>query len=203
MSGNCSCVAPAYRYLFEKKIFYENRTINKRIETKKGHHAGGVAAKTDISVRTIQRIESGDVDPRAFTLQSIAAALEVDYEVLVSAETDLGAMNEKETSRWLPLLHLSGILLLIIPPIILWIWKRDEVKNMRKHGIDVINFQLSMTLYLIPCALFSIFPILIVLAVFSQVIIIVNTVKVTNNQPYKYPLTIRFIKSESMVKVEV
>jgi uncharacterized Tic20 family protein len=114
----------------------------------------------------------------------------------------LETSNEKETSRWLPLLHLSGLLLLILPPIIIWIWKRDEVKNMRKHGIDVINSQLSMTLYLTPCALFSIFPVLIVLAVFSQVIIIVNTVKVANGQPYKYPLTIRFIKSESMVKAE-
>ena len=175
----------------------------KELRLKKGITQEELAARTDISVRTIQRIESGDVDPRAFTLQSIAAALEVDYEVLVSAEADLAASNEKETSRWLPLLHLSGILLLIIPPIILWIWKRDEVKNMRKHGIDVINFQLSMTLYLIPCALFSIFPILIVIAVFSQVIIIVNTVKVANHQPYKYPLNIRFIKSESMVKAEV
>ena len=154
----------------------------KELRLKKGITQEELAAKTDISVRTIQRIESGDVDPRAFTLQSIAAALEVDYEVLVSAETDLESSNEKETSRWLPLLHLSGILLLIIPPIILWIWKRDEVKNMRKHGIDVINFQLSMSLYLIPCVLFSIYPILIVIAVFSQVIIILNTVK-GNEQP--------------------
>ena len=60
-----------------------------------------------------------------------------------------------------------------------------------------------MSLYLIPCVLFSIYPFLIVIAVYSQVIIILNTVKVTNNQPYKYPLNIRFIKGESMVKAEV
>jgi len=175
----------------------------KELRLKKGITQEELAAKTDISVRTIQRIESGDVDPRAFTLQSIATALEVDYEVLVSTETDLAAANEKETSRWLPLLHLSGLLLLIVPPIILWIWKRDDVKNMRKHGIDVINFQLSMSLYLIPCVLFSIYPFLIVIVVYSQVMIIINTVKVTNHQPYKYPLNIRFIKGESMVEAEV
>src|SRR5688572_12853482 len=119
----------------------------KELRLKKGITQEEPAARTDISVRTIQRIESGDVDPRAFTLQSIASALEVDYEVLVRTETHSEESNEKETSRWLPLLHLGGILLLIIPPI-LWIWKRDDVKNMRKHGIDVINFQLSMSLYL-------------------------------------------------------
>ena len=175
----------------------------RELRLKKGITQEELAARTDISVRTIQRIESGDVDPRAFTLQAIAAALEVDYEVLVSAETDLTASTEKENSRRLPLLHLSGVLLLIIPPIILWIWKRDKVQNMRKHGIDVINFQLSTSLYLIPCVLFSIYPFLILIAVYSQVIIILNTVKVTNNQPYKYPLNIRFIKSESMVNAEV
>jgi uncharacterized Tic20 family protein len=173
------------------------------LRLKKGITQEELAAKTDISVRTFQRIESGEVDPRAFTLQSIATALEVDYEVLVSGERDSGTSDEKGTSRWLPLLHLSGMLLLIVPPIILWIWKRDEVTNMRKHGIDVINFQLSMSLYLIPCVLFSIYPFLIVIAVYSQVIIILNTVKVTNNQSYKYPLTIQFIKTESMAKTEV
>lgn len=169
----------------------------KKLRLKKGITQEELSAKTDISVRTIQRIESGEVDPRAFTLQSIAAALDVDFEVLAGAEETEVAVVEttkKEKSRWLPLLHLSGLLLLIIPPIILWIWKRDQVENMQKHAYDVINFQLSMTLYLLPCALFSIYPILIVLGIYSQVIIIMNTMKVTNDRNYKYPLTIHFVK---------
>ena len=101
----------------------------KELRLKKGITQEELAAKTDISVRTIQRIESGDVDPRAFTLQSIAAALEVEYEVLVNSEADLNPEDEKETNIWLPLLHLSGLLLLIVPPIILWIWKRDKVRK--------------------------------------------------------------------------
>lgn len=53
-----------------------------------------------------------------------------------------------------------------------------------------------MSLYLLPCALFSVYPILIVLGIFSQIVIIVNTVRVTGDQPYRYPLTIRFLKQE-------
>ena len=169
----------------------------KKLRQTKGITQEELSAKTDISVRTIQRIENGEVDPRAYTLQSIAAALEVDFEVLAGAEEvaiPLGETTKKEKNRWLPLLHLSGLLLLIIPPIILWIWKRDQVENMHKHAYDVINFQLSMTLYLLPCALFSIYPILIVLGIYSQVIIIMNTVKVTNERNYKYLLTIHFVK---------
>jgi transcriptional regulator with XRE-family HTH domain len=170
----------------------------KELRLKKGITQEDLAAKTDISVRTIQRIENGDVDPRAYTLQSIAAALEVDFAVLVNSEPELNAVNEKENSKWLPLLHLSGLFLFIIPPILVWIWKRDDVKDIRKHAIDVINFQLSMSLYILPFVVFFAPPILIVLGLFSQIVILVNTVRVTSHRHYKYPLSIQFLKQESV-----
>src|SRR6187551_2730618 len=113
------------------------------LRLKKGITQEELAARTDISVRTIQRIESGDVDPRAYTLQSIAAALEVDFEILATSESEAKTSNEKESKIWLPLLHLSGLLLFIVPPIIIWIWKRDEIDNIRKHAYDVVNFSLA------------------------------------------------------------
>src|SRR5690349_9589464 len=116
----------------------KTRELIKQLRQKKGITQEELAAKTDISVRTIQRIESGEVDPRAFTLQSIAAALEVDFEVLASTEsevTEQAVVNEN--SKWLSLLHLSGLLLMIIPPILVWIWKRDKVENIEKHAFDV------------------------------------------------------------------
>lgn len=169
----------------------------KELRLKKGITQEELAAKTDISVRTIQRIENGEVDPRAYTLQSIAVALEVDFLVLNNSEVDATLVEEKSSNKWLPLLHLSGLLLLIIPPILVWIWKRDEVKDIRRHAVDVINFQLSMSLYILPFAAMAIFPILIVVGLFSQIVIIVNTVKVTSNQAYRYPLTIRFLKQQN------
>ena len=166
----------------------------RELRQKKGLTQEDLAAKTDISIRTIQRIESGEVDPRAYTLQSIAAALEVDFTVLAGSETEADESMDRESNKWLPLLHLSGLLLLIIPPIILWIWKRDEVRNIRRHAIDITNFQLSMSLFLLPCLLFSVYPIAVLLAIYSQVLIIINAVKVTNEKAYKYPLSINFIK---------
>ncbi len=171
----------------------------KELRLKKGITQEELAAKTDISVRTIQRIENGDVDPRAFTLQSIAVALEVDFAVLANSEPELDAINEKEKSKWLPLLHLSGLFLLIIPPIVIWIWKRDAVEDIQKHAIDVINFQLSMSLYVLPFVVFLAPPILIVLVLFSQIVILVNTVRVTSHRAYKYPFCIRFLKHESAI----
>jgi transcriptional regulator with XRE-family HTH domain len=171
----------------------------KELRIKKGITQEVLAAKTEISVRTIQRIESGEVDPRAYTLQSIAAALEVDFELFTNGE-EIDEAKEKESNTWLPLLHLSGLLIFVFPPLLLWIWKRDDVKGMRKHGTDVVNFQLSMFLYIVLFAVVSAFPIVLVLVLYSQIIIIVNTVRVTNNQSYKYYLSIKFLKPE---RVEV
>lgn len=167
------------------------------LRTRKGLTQEELSAKTEISVRTIQRIESGEVDPRAYTLQVIAAALDVEFEVLAASESTSDAASSRESKKWLPLLHLSGLLLLTFPPIILWIWKREDIGTIRQHAMNIINFQLSMTLYLIPCLLFSIYPILVVLIVYSQVIIIINTVKVATDQPYKYHLSIRFLKPDA------
>ena len=169
----------------------------KELRLKKGITQEDLAAKTEISVRTIQRIENGEVDPRAYTLQSIASALEVDFEMLINCEASVLDREEKASSRWLPLLHLCGLLLLIIPPILVWIWKRDEVKDIRKHAVDVINFQLSMSLYMLAFVLAFSPPILLVIFLFSQVAILLNTVKVTGRQAYKYPLTIQFLKQKA------
>jgi uncharacterized Tic20 family protein len=171
----------------------------KELRLKRGITQEDLAAKTEISVRTIQRIENGEVDPRAYTLQTIATALEVDFQALIEVgESDM-EIPHRETQKWRALLHLSGLFIMIIPPIVVWIFKRDKTDNLRKDAYDVINFQLSMTLYLLPLAILSVYPILLILAVFSQVVIIMNTMKVSNNQPYRYPLTIRFLKVEAIM----
>ncbi len=171
----------------------------RQLRLQKGMTQEELAAKTDISVRTIQRIENNEVDPRAFTLQAIAAALEVEFEALNAAEAATPTPDRE--SFWIPLLHLSGLLLLIIPPILIWLWKRDASVDMRRHFVAVMNYQLSMTLYLLPCALLSVYPILLVFGLYSQVMIIVNTVRVGSGEPFKYPLSIRFFRNEPAVLV--
>jgi transcriptional regulator with XRE-family HTH domain len=169
----------------------------KQLRLKKGMTQEELAARTDISVRTIQRIENGEVDARAYTLQSIATALEIDFELLAGSEPESKeGLVKEQSSTWLPLVHLSGLFLLIVPPIILWILKRDEVPDIRKHAFDVLNFQLSMCLYLLVSLVLS-GPFIVIVLLYSQIMIIINTVKVTNQQDYKYPLSIRFLQPET------
>lgn len=159
----------------------------KQLRLKKGITQEELAARTELSVRTIQRIENEEVDPRAYTLQAIASALSVDFETL--SESNPPADIDSE---WIPFLHLSGLFLLILPPIILWILKRNKVKDMKRHAYDVINYQLSMSLYLLPFVFMTAYPILLAIGVYSQVVIIVNSIKVASGKPYKYRFSILF-----------
>ena len=80
-----------------------------------------LADKTEVSARTIQRVESGEVDPRAYTLQMIAKALEVDFNLFLENEPDEELeIQEVNSSKWLGLLHLSGIIPLIFPTVFIW-----------------------------------------------------------------------------------
>lgn len=166
---------------------------------KKGLTQEDLAAKTDISIRTIQRIENDEVDPRSFTLQAIATVLEIEYEELVKLSKNNTEINENNKGNiWIPLIHLSGLCILLIPPLIIWVWKKDSLKEIREHAVDVVNFQLSMLLYLFVSSFLIILiiglPMLVFLGLFSTVIILINTIKVLNKQTYKYPFCIKILK---------
>jgi len=63
----------------DSKRKMETGKLIKELRIKKGMTQEELADKTEVSARTIQRIENGDVDPRAYTLQMIAKALDVDF----------------------------------------------------------------------------------------------------------------------------
>lgn len=171
----------------------------KELRIKKGMTQEELAEKTELSVRTIQRIENGEVDPRSYTLQAIASALEIDYnELNIMDDIEFEKKAQTENTIWLALLHLSGLFIMLFPPIIIWAWKKNTIKDIDSHAIDVVNFQLSMLIYMIPAGLLVLLliglPIVIFLGIFSTVVIIINAIKVINNQPYKYPWCIKILK---------
>lgn len=143
MSCLCSWKVSLIGRTFEKKKNMETGKRIKELRIKKGMTQEELAYKTEVSARTIQRIENGEVDPRAYTLQMIAKALEVDYGLLLENESDEhDAGGNVSDNIWLGLLHLSGILPLIIPTIWIWNRKKDQIKGMTDHYRVAISFQL-------------------------------------------------------------
>ncbi len=59
---------------------------------RKGYTQEDLAAITSLTVRTIQRIESGDTFPRAYTLQTLATALDIPFADIQK----YGQTNKKE-----------------------------------------------------------------------------------------------------------
>jgi len=115
----------------------------KELRLKKGLTQEELASKTELSARTIQRIENGEVDPRAYTLQMIAKALDVDFSMFRDNET---ADNQEELKpdekNFLALLHLSGLLPLFFPILIIWKLKKDKTKDAYNHFRAVVILQL-------------------------------------------------------------
>lgn len=177
----------------------ETGKLVRELRIKKGMTQEELADKTEVSARTIQRIENGEVDPRAYTLQMIAKALEVDYNLFIDKETDEEQVKQQvNANNWLGLLHFSGIIPLIFPTVLIWHRMKDKIKGISDHYRDVISFQLQVWVGIIaglwiywkanqPIPLIMVF---IVNALFT----IFSTIKVVSGEPYK---KISFCKSKS------
>lgn len=109
------------------------------LRQEKGLTQEQLAEQCEVSPRTIQRIEGGEVDPRAYTLQCLSAALEFDFQ-------EDRAGND---SLWLLALHLSSCLPTLLAPLLIWSWKKKESYPIRQQGPAVLNFQVTMLLLLL------------------------------------------------------
>jgi transcriptional regulator with XRE-family HTH domain len=117
----------------------------KELRIKKGLTQEELADLTELSARTIQRIENGEVDPRAYTLQMIAKALDVDFSLFIEDKAvDNKAFQKNGKKKWSALLHLSGIFPLIVPTLIVWNCKKDKTKDQLNHFHAAITLQLCI-----------------------------------------------------------
>jgi transcriptional regulator with XRE-family HTH domain len=187
----------------------------------KGITQEALAEITGLNVRTIQRIESGEVDPRLYTLKSIADALNVNLEELLPEPT------QHELNQ-LAILHVTPAGFFLFPvignvllPFIFWMLKREEVNGINKHGKDILNGQLTYSIVIsllffaymavmfmpvllpgrhLPYEIYQYLPLYFI--GFSLLCIVMfgifpalNAVRVYNGKnPWKYPLRINFFK---------
>ena len=111
----------------------------------------------------------------------------------------------KEDKQLLVLTHLSQLLDFVtgiggfIVPLVLWLTKKDEVFGMDLHGKAILNFRISMFIYIlicIPLILLVGLGILgiIAIAISYMIFPIINAIKASNNEAPSYPFSITFIK---------
>jgi hypothetical protein len=110
----------------------------------------------------------------------------------------------REDRKLIVIAHLSQYLDFItgfgglIVPLVLWLTTKDSVIGMDEHGKAIVNFQLSLILYIIigiPAILLFGLGILLLIftGILSLIIPIVNAVKASNGESPSYFGTIKFI----------
>ena len=172
----------------------------------KGYTQEELSERTEVTVRTIQRIEKGDVRPHLQTVRLLATALGIEVKDLLPLENP---KEENIQKKWLLLFHSIPFLGFIIPlanilvPLFLWIHKREDNTLYDIHGAKVINFQISITLLYILSfiALITIekwgFFLFIAVIPFSVLVMLYNIIKVVKTHKCYYPLAFPFIKASS------
>ena len=116
-------------------------------------------------------------------------------------------MTEDQARGWAMLCHIGTLPALIIPagniivPLVLWMAKKDESDFVDDQGKESLNFQISLTVYLILAGFLAILKMItiskilvFVVGVFGIICVITATIKAHRGERYRYPFSIRFVR---------
>ena len=182
----------------------------KELRNRKGFSQEILAEESSLSLRTIQRIENNETIPRGDTLKRLAIALDTSPNEIIDWKI-------QEDQNYLRLMSLASLWFLIFPllgviiPLIMWIQKKDTLKNVNELGVSILNFQItwniiSSIILIFLSIVFSgsdgwaglsllvdLSP-LIILYIYSFILIISNTIKISKNKSFRYRPALPFVK---------
>ena len=181
----------------------------KELRKQKGMSQELLADESGLSLRTIQRIEKGETNPTGESLKRLSNALNVNPDELID-------WSIKEDKKYLTFLNLSALTFLFFPllgilvPFILWTSRKGTIKNINKIGKDLINFEITWTLFLffIPflwllmskigvldhLTLSTIFIVSGVMYFINLIFILLNTLRISNEKDVLYNPKIKFLR---------
>lgn len=190
---------------FSKKV--------KSLRTSKGMSQEELADVTGLSLRTIQRIENNETEPRGDSLKRLAQALNTTPDAIIEWRVE-------EDPNYLIMMAFGSFAFVVFPllgiviPLVLWILKKDKMSAVDHLGKAIINFQLTWTVVLglnIILFLMLIFtgfggeenpwyqPWYFVISVFLIYLIVlivslINVFKIYKNQPFNYQPAFKILK---------
>jgi uncharacterized protein len=116
--------------------------------------------------------------------------------------TQLSLSQEEKTFGMLA--HLTALAGFIIPfgnilgPLVIWLMKKEQSAWVNQQGKESLNFQISITIYMIISAILTViiigFLLMVAVGLFSLIMVIIATMKTNGGEDYKYPLCIRLLK---------
>lgn len=110
----------------------------------------------------------------------------------------------KDERTWALFCHLSSLAGFVVPfgniigPLVIWLIKKDALPFVDDQGREALNFQISITIYVLASILLIFvvvgIPLLIVVGFFALIMTVIAAIKASDGVKYRYPLCIRFIK---------
>ncbi len=109
----------------------------------------------------------------------------------------------RDERNWAMFCHLISFSGYVVPfgnifgPLVMWLLKREEWPLADDQGKESLNFQITWTIYflisIVLCFVVIGLFILPVLIIAELILVVVATIKASEGERYRYPLTIRFI----------
>ena len=114
------------------------------------------------------------------------------------ALTDAPLAPKGSDKIWSMLSHLSALLGVgFVLPLVVYLAMRRESEYVAANAREALNFHISVLIYSLCCIplvfLLIGIPLLIVLGLGSLVLAIIATIKASDGQCYRYPLTLRLV----------
>ena len=86
------------------------------LRKQKGLTQEELALRCGLNVKSVQSLESGSVTTRSATIKLLAEELDFEFNDKI----------DDDSKFWLITLHLSNFFCIVVFPLVIWAWKKDE-----------------------------------------------------------------------------
>ena len=122
----------------------------------------------------------------------------MDTENLMGSEFSPATLPTSDERTLAILSHILTVVSSFLAPLIIYLVKKDDSAYVAEHAKESLNFQITMLiLYIVSCILILLLVgILLIwlLSIVNLVLVIIATIKASENKMYRYPFNFRLIK---------
>jgi len=122
----------------------------------------------------------------------------MDTKDLLGEETTPAFTPTSDEKTMAILSHILTLVSSFLAPLIIYLIKKDDSPYAAEHAKESLNFQITMAiLFIVSCILiFILIGILLIwlLSIANLVLVIIATIKASENKMYRYPINFRLIK---------
>ncbi|NLV29685.1 MAG: DUF4870 domain-containing protein [Acidobacteria bacterium] len=120
-----------------------------------------------------------------------------DIDQTPAGQTESSGGMSQDDRNLCVLIHILAIFTYFVGPLVIWLLKKDQSREVARHGIEVLNFCITMTLAGVVCSLLAFIVIglilLPLLGLYALINLIMGAVAASKGEFRPYPFTLRLL----------